>query len=117
MPHDPGAGAGEDGVRALQRQRQARRGGPAAGPGAAGGADLGAAVDDQRAETRYQTVIDLESDNQTALAALERIYRLRNDSTLLAEMLLVAAALEIDHAKKKALLSEAAELYQVRSPR
>jgi len=68
--------------------------------------------DDQRAETRYQTVIDLESDNQVALAALERIYRLRNDSTLLAEMLLRRAALELDQGKKKALLSEAAELYQ-----
>jgi tetratricopeptide (TPR) repeat protein len=68
--------------------------------------------DDQRAETRYQTVLDLESDNHVALAALERIYRLRNDSTLLAEMLLRRAVLEPDHAKKKTLLSEAAELYQ-----
>lgn len=68
--------------------------------------------DDQRAETRYQTVLDLENDNQDALQALERIYRLRNDATLLAEMLLRRAALELDSGKRKALLSEAAALYQ-----
>jgi tetratricopeptide (TPR) repeat protein len=68
--------------------------------------------DDQRAETRYQTVLDLESDNQDALQALERIYRQRNDATLLAEMLLRRAALELASDKRKQLLSEAAALYQ-----
>lgn len=68
--------------------------------------------DDQRAETRYQTVLDLENDNQDALQALERIYRQRNDSTLLAEMLLRRAQLELASDKRKALLSEAAALYQ-----
>ena len=68
--------------------------------------------DDQRAETRYQTVLDNEWDNQEALAALERIYRKRNDATLLAEMLLRRAALEENLAKRKTLLTEAAGLYQ-----
>ena len=68
--------------------------------------------DDQRAETRYQTVIDLEGDNHEALAALERIYRQRGDATLLAEMLLKRAGLEDNIAKRKSLLTEAAGLYQ-----
>jgi tetratricopeptide (TPR) repeat protein len=68
--------------------------------------------DDQRAETRYQTVLDNESDNHEALAALERIYRQRGDSTLLAEMLLRRAGLEEDIVKRKSLLTEAAALYQ-----
>ena len=68
--------------------------------------------DDQRAETRYQTVLDQESDNQDALSSLERIYRGRGDSTLLAEMLLRRAQLELNSTTKKTLLSEAAELYQ-----
>lgn len=68
--------------------------------------------DDQRAETRYQTVLDLEGDNHEALAALERIYRQRGDSTLLAEMLLRRASLEETTASRKALLTEAAGLYQ-----
>ena len=72
--------------------------------------------DDQRAETRYQTVIDLEGDNHEALAALERIYRQRGDATLLAEMLLKRAGLEDNIAKRKSLLTEAAGLYQDRLP-
>jgi tetratricopeptide (TPR) repeat protein len=53
--------------------------------------------DDQRAETRYQTVLDLENDNHEALAALERIYRQRGDATLLAEMLLQARRTRRQH--------------------
>jgi hypothetical protein len=57
--------------------------------------------DDQRAETRYQTVLDQESDNQDALSSLERIYRQRGDSTLLAEMLLRRAQLELNSTKRR----------------
>ena len=68
--------------------------------------------DDGRAETRYQTVLDLEAENQDALSALERIYRQRGDSQLLAEMLIKRAQLELDGDKRKEKLAEAAELYQ-----
>ena len=68
--------------------------------------------DDQRAETRYQTVLDVDTENQDALAALERIYRQRGDSTLLAEMLTKRSQLESDSARRKELLSEAARLYE-----
>jgi tetratricopeptide (TPR) repeat protein len=68
--------------------------------------------DDQRAETRYQTVLDLEAENQEALSALERIYRQRGDSTLLAEMLTRRSSLELDSRRRKEILAEAARLYE-----
>src|SRR5262249_50623198 len=68
--------------------------------------------DDQRAETRYQVVLDLDGENQEALVALERIYRSRGDSTLLAEMLTKRAALESNRQRRKEILAEAARLYE-----
>jgi len=68
--------------------------------------------DDQRAEARYQTVLDSDTENQDALVALERIYRQRGDSTLLAEMLTKRAQLEPDTGRRKEILAEAARLYE-----
>ena len=68
--------------------------------------------DDQRAETRYQTVLDQDSENQDALSALERIYRQRSDSVLLAEILIKRSQVESDTRKKREALAEAAKLYE-----
>ncbi len=68
--------------------------------------------DDQRAETRYQTVLDQDTENQDALSALERIYRQRGDSVLLAEILIKRSQVEPDTRKKREVLAEAAKLYE-----
>ncbi len=68
--------------------------------------------DDQRAEARYQTVLDLDGENTEALLALERIYRQRGDSTLLAEILTKRAQLETDRKRRIEILAEAARLYE-----
>jgi tetratricopeptide (TPR) repeat protein len=66
----------------------------------------------QRAEGRYQAVLELEPEDQDALRALERLYRNRGDVVLLAETLLRRAQLEADAGQKKEILSEAARLYE-----
>src|SRR5207237_6267124 len=64
-----------------------------------------------RAEERFLGVLTLEKDNGEALSALEQIYRGRNDPAPLAEILERRADEELDVAKKKQLLAEAAQLH------
>ena len=57
-------------------------------------------------------MLDQDTENQDALSALERIYRQRGDSVLLAEILIKRSQVEPDTRKKREVLAEAAKLYE-----
>jgi tetratricopeptide (TPR) repeat protein len=66
--------------------------------------------DANRAEARYLYVLEVDSEHAEALAALDRIYRLRGAHAELARVLERRAAVEFDVMQKKRLYAEAAEL-------
>jgi len=70
-------------------------------------------LQDGRAEKRYRAVLDVDAESQEALEALDRIYRVRGDAAQLSEILARRSDLELDVTQKKALLAEAARLYEV----
>jgi tetratricopeptide (TPR) repeat protein len=70
-------------------------------------------LQDGRAEKRYRAVLAVDGESTEALESLDRIYRVRGDAAQLSEILQRRSELELDISAKKALLAEAARLYEV----
>lgn len=71
-------------------------------------------VDEGAAEVLYARVLEVESENNGALEALEAIYRRRGDVSRLAGMLERRGSLELDPVRRTQLYGEAARLHEGR---